>query len=1615
MSRYFLKILCVLMLWLPLSVHAGLSLPYSNPCSSLDGMTPDVLTSQNRKWTLYNSDGLTQYQIQPRSSSTTQDAYLWLPAITFEYETAYRFAVEVKSLYDSPDGQFRLVVSDQPSRNGNIRELRPITNVSNLHLPFDCYFTPEETKELYLGIHVKSPGNAGTFYVNTIDVEEVAASVPAAVTELKATPHPNGVKKTDITFTSPAKNVLGGTLRTISRIDIFCDGEIIHTVNAPKVNTPISHTFNASSCGRHVFTVRASGNTGTGATAAIVGRAGTQLPAPDYDYDGRGMDFRATTTYTPEGNVSLKWRQPESAQNIKYNVYRMPGDVKVVNQTADTVFIEKALVSADPLAYWYRVEEIYPDSVATRANSTIVSLYNSIPFHANFTDQESVFEYSIFDADHDSGWWNYHSGSKTVRATNTDDWLVTPGITLEPGKLYRLDIDAFANYRPVCYSASIGRSNDWHSLDTELLENYRITSKTSDIRTKFFRVPEEGQYFIGIHAHDPREPSNFNTIALRSISVEEVNENIPQNVDNLKWTLDTQDVTKGNITMTAPTLSVGDSQLPAITKIELYKNGELTETKTEVNPGTSVNFNISVTPGIKDDYRIVPYTSSGKGIESSTSVLVFVPEYLNEFGDNASIDEYTVIDGNTDGSTWDWFNYQARCYPSSDNGADEWLITPAMRLEAGKYYRTSLVTTNEKKDLAYNIMKVCVGTSPSAEAMTEEIIKPYIVTGVGYDQRALLKDYFTVDQTGEYYIGIHNRCDNGRYGSPLLIDNLTISSKINGEVPDTVTSFLISPDQTGKLSGQLNFKAPLKALNGTLLDKNTPIKIHVYKDGASVGTLDALPGENIGTPINFDTQGVHLITVICTNSFGVGREREDVAFFGINRAGNPKNVVVKENPDKYGEVIITWDHNPNDFDGFPMNPEHLTYEIINLTGEEETIIKSGITGTSYTFQGRSSDMDQAFMRFAVRARTVTGGSQGIVAPYISVGRPYSMPLLESFPNYNPKMAMIQQTPEDGGYAAWGFNDSDPFGNGCYDNDNGMALMEAIFAGGKQRLITGKIDLRNAQKPVLAIRVLNPKGLNTARNLIEIQVSTHLTAEDDWESVEEHEIHAWADGEKGWQRMEVDLSEYKGHVIYIGIVGTAVTHTFTCFDAFEVAEAKQKNLGVVNFDCPEEAYPGQNQTLSLRIKNHGHTKAENYAVELYRNGELYKTIQGVSLNPGEKHTFDFIESLNQGNAGNNSYYAQIAFDGDEDPYDNKSKTYSITILDSEFPAVNALTGQQSSSEAVTLNWEAPVIPEKPEQITDDMEKYPSWATMHNGGIGKYTLYDRDDAGIAGIQGVTLPNVDITSKQSWFVFDRTMEPFDKLEIANSHSGNKFLACMALYERGTADDWLVSPELTGEAQTISFWARSYHPNYPESFEILATGTDKTLDNICREENSLGFQRQIPAEWTFYSFDLPAGSKYFAIRRYSIGGFMMFIDDLTFTPAGNERLHLMGYNIYLDGDLQNNTPVTTKSFTHNPGSSGTHTYGVTALYDLGESPLAEVQVGFVGVKGINGEEIRIEGHKAKIVVRGANNMNVGISALDGKTIFSAKAHSDELTIPAAPGIYVVSVAGKAAKITVR
>jgi hypothetical protein len=264
--------------------------------------------------------------------------------------------------------------------------------------------------------------------------------------------------------------------------------------------------------------------------------------------------------------------------------------------------------------------------------------------------------------------------------------------------------------------------------------------------------------------------------------------------------------------------------------------------------------------------------------------------------------------------------------------------------------------------------------------------------------------------------------------------------------------------------------------------------------------------------------------------------------------------------------------------------------------------------------------------------------------------------------------------------------------------------------------------------------------------------------------------------------------------------------------------------------------------------------------------------------------------------------------------------------------------------------------------EDTEAFPEFSMggitdmQHSGALGDWTLYDGNGLMCYRFTGFDVPNLG--DPMAWMVFNSMYElfPVEVGSIYEPHSGSQLLLSTCVSDGdpipGT-DHWLISPELMGNEQEISFFARVITADYGyETFEVLYSTTNDDIDSFV----SLQEEWFDATDWTEYTFTLPEGTKYFAIRHTAQDIFGLMLDDVTFERGASAPV---GYNIYVDGQLVGNTSDTAYEMSAAGLSSGQHTFAVTAVYDGGKESAPATAVIDI-TTGIN--EIALDGQPVDV-----------------------------------------------------
>lgn len=990
-------------------------------------------------------------------------------------------------------------------------------------------------------------------------------------------------------------------------------------------------------------------------------------------------------------------------------------------------------------------------------------------------------------------------------------------------------------------------------------------------------------------------------------------------------------------------------------------------------------------------YQVITYGAGigGKSEEITVflSTILDVPYSFDLAANNLST--FSVIDNNSDNSTWKWTSANGTYYGYNySNAADDYLISLPFNLQAGKSY---LVTVGAKSYSANYPEKfeVLAGTEPTVEGLNITAISE---TTVASNAFADFEGEFSVPADGIYYLAIHAKSAANMWN--LYVNKLSIEKGAEPTAP-AAAELTGEAGAEGALEVNLAFTAPANAVNGSALSGTEDIKI--YRDDVLVNTLTGVTPGSAQTwqDTNVEDGKTYTYYIVASNESGDGQKSNKVSVFvGQDTPANLTSL--EKTAETATSLTFAWDKVTGKNGGY-INTENAVYNLyeMNLVQgyfgyslEVGDQVGSATGVTTSTFDYAVDEGDQKFQYFGVSAKVGTNETDPSYAYTATlIGAPYQLPVEESF-----KGKSIDHFWEVGGeYGNVFFNEEE-----SSDNDNASILLTTLEEGGEISLISGKLNLNTAANPTL---IFDAKGVGITS--VDIY---GCTDDENWTKLETVALT------EDFSSSKISLESIKGsRYSRIRITAQTVTPSIetpnydlgvyeytwndrVILDNVNITDLYQYNLSV-DVTAPKTVQAGDKATVTATVKNIGEEIIESYNITV-KAGEKELLNQEVSepLAMFESKTFDIdYETTIFDEAGDVTITATVTPEVDLDENDNTAETI-ITIKQSSAAGPENVTAQvEEDGKTVDVAWSAPST--STEEATEDFEDQSTFAPFslggitaenHNGAFGEWTLYDGNGITVYGFQNVSFENSG--SPSAWAVFNPAEAGGSFATNYSAHSGEQFLwsFCPA-DENGTpaTDHWLISPSLPGTAQTIKFYAKqissinSSDQNFYgfETFEVLASSTDNKPESFTKVAD----YQISSADWTEFTADLPAGTTYFAIRHNSTDIFGLLLDDITYTRGGGE---IDRYNIYVDGELVDSTDGTT--FNVEIDESGEHTISVSAVYTNGQES-APVSADPVTTTAID-----------KVTVDGKP---VDIYSIDGKLI-----RKQATTLEGLRGIYVIN-----------
>lgn len=979
--------------------------------------------------------------------------------------------------------------------------------------------------------------------------------------------------------------------------------------------------------------------------------------------------------------------------------------------------------------------------------------------------------------------------------------------------------------------------------------------------------------------------------------------------------------------------------------------------------------------------------------------------YREDFSDAAGFGLMSVTDVHADGATWTRYasndtdgEAYAQCEMSEDNPKDDWLALPPMALTAGTQYVLTFSASGFMVSFP-EILEVKAGRTAAPADMKLEILSQRKIENVMSWTWYTYVCTFEVPESGDWYIGFHGMSPAGRFR--IGIDDITLDGA-SKDAPAAVTDLRAQPAAGGAQSATVTFTVPSRTQGGQNITSG--ITAEIILNSTVVKTLRNLrPGSAVSETIS-TAEGSNDVTVLCSNDAGMSLPARCTVYTGVDSPGAVRNLTARVSGD---DVTLTWEA-PEGLNGGYVDPATITYTVVRYMSSEDYEMWGPVSELTYTDHYTSDSQTLlTYLVYAHQAGTTDFSPAAMANSVVAGGEHYKLPFIETFDQgfCSKVCGVVSIDAARSVWALWQENSENETAN-PQDDDYGCIYFDPYKSGESARYFSGNISLAGADNPVLSLWV-NP---TQSRGKLNIDIAAEGG---NWRTVKSIDFSTAR--LSGWNRIEIPLTGYKSkEFIQFSLAATSSDELGRIYaDNMSIVDLRDNDLSL-EADMRHTFYLDTDNEIRLTVANEGTRKAGGYEITLYRDDQPVKTFAGPDLEPGGKVTYTHIEKISVESPFTAVYRAEIDR-ADENEANNATAPVTVKNLIERFPAPDGLTATADSEGNARLAWSRPADPENKSlgTVTDSFEDYESFIIND---MGDWEIVDVDgEDGTFPIIQAWYPHMrEPKAWMVWNLWDLSADA-DNTTTWNPVTGHQMLVSFCDRDNQN-DDWLISPELDGTAQTVTFHAKALSILYgDEPFEMYYSTTGRAIADFVKATPGEG---SVSVDWTKFSFDVPRGARFFAIRRVG-SGTVLCLDDITYS-AGNGipvDLVLEGYNIYRDGQKLNDAPLAATDFADRLPDAFTHTYSVSAVYNHGESRSSArvaTSSGEAGLTDAAASAVAVYVADGTITVENAAGMALRLYSADGVLRHSSTGTGHD-AIAAAPSIYVLCAGADTYKLHVK
>ena len=245
-----------------------------------------------------------------------------------------------------------------------------------------------------------------------------------------------------------------------------------------------------------------------------------------------------------------------------------------------------------------------------------------------FEEFDLLMSMTLIDANDDGyGWGGMSSGTNlNVLCTSNpdqdnDDWLITPGVTLEAGKRYQVSVQLRGRKATRLCEIMAGQEATVEGMTIRVCDVQEVPTDAYHMYKGTFAAETDGEYVIGFHDVSAGVSSAYLYLADIIIS-EAAPGDAPAAVSDLTVIPGENAALTADIHFTLPTLNLAGEELTTIDRVELLCNGELVNTWTDMVPGQEMGYVDNPANGGRKTYSVIVYNAAGAGDAAEQTVWV---------------------------------------------------------------------------------------------------------------------------------------------------------------------------------------------------------------------------------------------------------------------------------------------------------------------------------------------------------------------------------------------------------------------------------------------------------------------------------------------------------------------------------------------------------------------------------------------------------------------------------------------------------------------------------------------------------------------------------------------------------------------------------------------------------------------------------------------------------------------------------------------------------------------------------------------------------------------------------------------------------------------------------